>query len=138
VSETSEAPQDGVAEALHDLSDQTRALVRREISAGQREMWDKAKQSGPALALLAGSGTLMLFAAASFYRLSLRLLERRLSPAASALVATAGYGAGAAVVAVLGYRRLREAPLPVPADTARETAGALREADEASAARSGT
>ena len=34
--------------------------------------------------------------------------------------AAAGYGVGTAVAAVLGYGRLREAPLPVPAETARE------------------
>lgn len=138
MSETSQTPQDGVAEALHDLSDQTGALVRHEIKSGQKEIWDKARQSGPALALLAGSGTLTLFAAASLYRWSLRLLERRLSPAAAALAATVGYGAAAAAAAVFGYRRLREAPLPIPAETARETAEALRETGEASPPRSGT
>lgn len=137
VSETPETPQDGIADALHDLSDQTGALVRREISAGQREMWDKARQSGPALALLAGGGVLALFAAASWYRLSLRLLERRLSPAGAALAAAAGYGCAAAAAAVAGYNRMRQAPVPFPTQTARETAEAVREADSTSPARSG-
>jgi putative superfamily III holin-X len=136
VSETFDAPQDGVAEVLHDLSDQSRAPVRREIRAGQREMWDKARQSGPALALLAGSGALMLFG---------RLLVRvEPAPAGKAAVscrgglgAAGGGGVGAAVAAVLGYSRLRDAPLPVPAETARETAEALRESDGGSPPRSG-
>jgi hypothetical protein len=46
MSETSDTPQDGVAEALHDLSDQSRALVRSKITVGQQEMWEKARQSG--------------------------------------------------------------------------------------------
>lgn len=127
--ETSRAPQEGIAEALHDLSDHTAALARREVNSALREMWDKARQGGPAAALLAASGVLALFATVSAYRLSLRLLEKRLSPAGAACVATGGYGAAAAAAGVLGYTRLRKAPLPLPAETARETAGAVAEAD---------
>jgi uncharacterized protein (DUF1684 family) len=130
--ESSRAPQEGIAEALHDLSDHTAALARREINSALRETWSKARQGGPAAALLAASGVLALFATASAYRLSLRLLERRLSPATAALVATSGYGAAAAVAGVLGYTRLRKVPLPLPAETARETAGAVAEADRTS------
>jgi uncharacterized protein (DUF1684 family) len=92
----------------------------------------KARQSGPPAALLAASGVLALFATVSAYRLSLRLLEKRLSPAVAALAATGGYGAAAVAAGLLGYTRLRQAPLPLPAETARETAGAVAEADRTS------
>ena len=101
MNETPQAPQEGIAEALHDLSDHTAALARREVSSAVREMWDKARQQGPPAGLLAASGVLALFAAASAYRLSLRLLEKRLSPAAAALAATTGYGAAAAAAGIL-------------------------------------
>jgi uncharacterized protein (DUF1684 family) len=97
-----------------------------------RETWNKARQSGPPAALLAASGALALFATVSVYRLSLRLLEKRLSSAVAALAATSGYGAAAVAAGVLGYTRLRQAPLPLPAETARETAGAVAEADRTS------
>jgi uncharacterized protein (DUF1684 family) len=132
VSETSRAPQEGIAEALHDLSDSTAALAQREARAALREMWEKARQNGPAGGLLAAAGVLALLAAASSYRLSLRLLEKRLSPVAAALAATAGYGTAAAAAGVLGYTRLRKVPLPLPTQTARETAGAMAEADNTS------
>jgi hypothetical protein len=122
---TPRAPQEGIAEALHDLSDHTAALARREVNSAFREMWDKARQGGPAVGLLAASGVLTLFTAVSAYRLSLRLLEKRLSPAAAALAATGGYGAAAAGAGVFGYIRLRQAPLPLPTETARETASAV-------------
>ena len=128
MTETPPAPQEGIAEALHDLSDHTAALARREVNSALRETWDKARQGGPAAALLAAAGILGLFATASFYRLSLRLLEKRLSPAMAALAAAGGYGAAAAAAGVLGYARLREAPLPLPTETARETADAVAEA----------
>jgi len=109
VSETAEAPQDGIADALHDLSDQTRALVQREVNSALHEMWNKAKRGGPAAAFLAAGGVLALLA-----------------------TATAGYGAAAAAAAGLGVIRLRQVPLPFPAETAREAAEAVAEADRLS------
>jgi uncharacterized protein (DUF1684 family) len=132
VNEISQAPQEGIAEALHDLSDHTAALARREVRSALRETWKKARQEGPAAALFAASGVLALFATVSAYRLSLRLLEKRMSPAAAALAATSGYGAAAAAAGLLGYARLRKAPLPLPTETARETADAVAEADQRS------
>jgi uncharacterized protein (DUF1684 family) len=132
VTETSQAPQEGIAEALHDLSGHTAALARREARAALREAWGKVRQGGPAGALLAAAGVLALFAASSSYRLSLRLLEKRLSPAAAALAAAGGYGTAAAAAGVLGYARLRKVPLPLPTETALETAGAVAEADSRS------
>jgi hypothetical protein len=123
-----QTPQTGIAEALGDLSEQTRILVRHEIDAAQREMWEKAKDSAPAFALVATAGALGLFAAASSYRLSLRLLEKRLPPSAAAFAATVGYGAGAAWTAVLAARRIRGLPPPFPAETAKRAGKAVAEA----------
>jgi hypothetical protein len=125
MTQTPETPQAGIAEALGDLSEQTRVLVRGEVDAAQREMWEKAKASAPALALVVAAGALGLLAAASSYRLSLRLLEMRLSPPAAALAATAGYGAGAACAAVLAARQVRELPSLFPAQTAKQAREAL-------------
>lgn len=132
MTETSQAPQEGIAEALQDLSDHTTALARREVRSAVRETWEKARQGGPAVALLGAAGLLTLFATVSAYRLSLRLLEKRLSPAAAALTATVGYGAAAAVAGVQGYARLRKIPLPLPTQTAQEAAEAVTEADSRS------
>jgi hypothetical protein len=122
-----QTPEDGIAETLHDLSDQTRVLVRREVNSALREMWRKARPSGPAIGLLAASGALAVLAAASSYRLSLRLLEKRLSPAGAATAATLGYGAAAAGAGVLGVRLLQRAPLPLPTETAQEVKQAVTE-----------
>jgi hypothetical protein len=79
--ETPHTPQAGIAKALTDLSDQSRVLVKSEIDSPLRETWEKARRSGPPAALAAASGALALLAAASAYRLTLRLLEERLPPA---------------------------------------------------------
>jgi predicted benzoate:H+ symporter BenE len=125
MTDTPDSPQAGFTEAVQGLSDQTRQLVRHEIAAALRETAGKAKQSVPAAALLASSAVLGVFTIAASYRLSLRVLERWLSPAAAALVATAGYGTGAACAAILGAQQLRHNPLPFPGETARETGETL-------------
>lgn len=119
------AGQDSMAEALHTLTDQTQKLARREIRSALRETWQKASASGPALGLLAASGVCALLAAASSYRLSLRLLEKRLPPASAALAATMVYGGAAAAAATLGIKWLRRLPPPVPAQTAQQAGQAV-------------
>jgi Putative Actinobacterial Holin-X, holin superfamily III len=127
MSETPQTPQEGIADALGDLSEQTRVLVRREVDAAQREMWAKAKAAAPALALTAASGALGLFAAAAVYRLSVRLLEKGLPPATAAFLAAVVYGAGAAGTAIVAIRQLGELPPLFPAETAQETGTIIAE-----------
>jgi Putative Actinobacterial Holin-X, holin superfamily III len=135
MTEPRDTGQEGMAEALHTLTDETQQLARREMTAALREMWAKARASGPALGLLAVSGCCGLLAAASGYRLSLRLLERRLPPASAALVAALGYGAAAAGAATLAVQRLRQAPLPIPSGTARQAGQAAAAAAAEAASR---
>jgi hypothetical protein len=118
-------PEEGIADALSDLSGQTRALVRREVESAQAEMWAKAKAAAPAVALLALSATLGLAAAASAYRWNLRMLEKALPPSAAALMAVLAYGGAAAWTGSMGLQRLRQLPAPVPTDTVRATADTL-------------
>jgi hypothetical protein len=121
MTETPDEAQAGVSNALHDLSENSRTLVRHEVDAAQREMWAKVKEGTPAFALLGAAGFLGLLSAAASYRLSLRLLEKLLPPVPAALVAAAGYGAGTGFAAVFGLRRLRDVPPLLPTETARQT-----------------
>jgi len=111
--------------ALQDLSEQSRRLVRQEVGLAVRETLDKAKQSLPAVGLLAASGVFGVLTIAASYRLSMRLLEKRLSPSGAALVAAAGYGGATACAALAGIRWLRETPLPAPSRTARDASAAV-------------
>lgn len=130
MADTHDEAQADVADALHNLTDQTQKLARKEIRSALLETWQKASTSAPALGLLAASGCCALLAAASSYRLSLRLLEKRLSPAGAALAATMVYGGAAAAAAAVGIQRLRHMPLPVPARTARHAEQAVATAAE--------
>jgi hypothetical protein len=99
------------------LSDNSRALVRHEITAAQREMRDKAKDALPAAGLVGAAAFFGVLSAAASFRLSIRLLEKGLPPATAAFVATAVYGAAADAAGVAGAKRLRELPPLLPAET---------------------
>jgi hypothetical protein len=128
MTQQSHTPQEGFADALGGLSEQTRILVRHEIDAAQQEIWSKAKAAAPAAALLAATGVLSLFAVAALYRFSLRLLETKLPNATAALLAASGYGAATACAAAASVRALRKLPAPLPTETARQTGAGIAEA----------
>jgi len=121
MSETQRESQEGVADAVRGLSDNTSALVRHEIAAAQREMLGKVKEALPALGLL-GAGVLFgVLSAAATYRLSVRLLEKVLPPATAASVAAAGYGVAAGAAGAIGIRQLRANQPLFPVETVRQT-----------------
>ncbi len=124
MSETQQEARDGAADAVRDLSENTKTLVRREIEAAELEMLDKAKQALPALGLLGAAGFFGVLSLAASYRFSVRLLEKTMPPATAAFVAAAGYGAVAGASGAVGIQRLRSAGPLVPAETVRTTAKA--------------
>ncbi|HET9731213.1 MAG TPA: phage holin family protein [Acidimicrobiales bacterium] len=120
-------PQQGIANAVNDLGEQTAVLVRQEIDALKDEMLSKAKPWMAAVGLFgvaAGSGVL---AAASGYRLLTRILDKLFGPVLGSLIATGGFGAVAAVAAQKGVRTAKDAPVPVPTATAEATRTAAHE-----------
>jgi len=124
MSETQQEAPDGVADAVRGLSDNTKTLVRREIAAAELEMLGKAKQALPSVALLGAAGLFGVLSLAASYRLSVRLLEKTMSPAAAALVAATGYGAAAGASGAVGMQRLHaDGPL-IPVETVRATVAA--------------
>ncbi|HZR48103.1 MAG TPA: phage holin family protein [Streptosporangiaceae bacterium] len=128
-----EAPrqaQAGVAGALNELSDHSRALVRHEIAAAQREVLANLKGGLPAFALLGAGGLLGVLSVAASFRLSLRLLEKVLSPTAAAGTATAGFGLAAGATTVAGLRLMRDVPPLFPVETARDAARTVAQTAE--------
>lgn len=95
------------------------------IDSAHQEVSAKAKGSAPALRMGAVAGTFSVLAAAASYRLSVLLLEKVMPSEAAALTAMLAYGGGASCAAVVTLRRLRETPVPLPVDTARQVADAI-------------
>jgi hypothetical protein len=104
-SDTQNEARDSMADALYTLTDQTQKLATSEIRSAILETWQKATTSAPALGLPAASGGCALLAVASCYRLSLGLLEKRLSPVSSAAAVMYGGAAAAAAAEEAGTQR---------------------------------
>jgi protein-S-isoprenylcysteine O-methyltransferase Ste14 len=114
-----------VAEAFGELSARTGALVRREIEAARDETWEKAKAAAPAVALLMLSGVLGALGAVCGLRVAVRAVEKVLPRGTAALLGTLVFSAAGAATAAQGMRLLREAPVPLPTETAAEVAAAV-------------
>lgn len=127
MTEPEHTPQAGIADAFAQLSQETATLVRQEINAAKSEMLERLTKLAPGAGMLAAGGAAALLAAASAYRLSLRMLEARMSPTKAALLATAVYGAAAGALLPAAMRQIREAPMPFPAETVETTRQAVSE-----------
>jgi hypothetical protein len=109
-----------LADAVHGLTEQTKALVHKEVSAVQHEMLGRLKSNMPAIALTAGAMLSGTFAGAALYRLSTRMLEKWLSPTTASLIAVLGYGLAAGRLGMVGLRAFKAAPLPAPMNVAKD------------------
>lgn len=125
MTEPEHTPQAGIADAFAQLSQETATLVRQEIQSAKSEMIDRLTKLAPGAGMLAAGSAAGLFAAASAYRLSLRLLESRMSPSKAAFLATTLYGAAAAALITTAMRNIKEAPAPFPAETVEATRQAV-------------
>ena len=120
-------PQTPIADTVSQQSEDSRLLVRQEIDAAGKELWAKAKGLMPAVGLLGAGAVAGVFATASAYRFSLRVLDRLFPPEMSALVATATFAAASGWATTAGLERLKNSQLPLPTDTARATVEAAGE-----------
>jgi len=123
----SQEPTERIAEALGDVSEQTRRLVQQEVASARAEVIDRLEAAAPGIGLAGLSIGFGLVSAASGYRLLLRILERFMPPTAAALTATVVPGGLAAAAAVAARRTLSQAPPPFPADTIAATRQAVAE-----------
>jgi Putative Actinobacterial Holin-X, holin superfamily III len=115
---TSHIPGVPDRDLLQPLTEQLGAVVHREVERVWRETTRPYQESRTGVRLLGGSAVLGSMAAGSATALLIRVLDRRLPPAASAAVAAAVLGAGASVLAQAGRARMRGAVGPPQAAVA--------------------
>lgn len=99
---------------VHQLSEQTAALVRSEVELAKAELAEKGKSAGIGIGLFSAAGLLAFFGAAVTITTVILALALVLPAWASALIVAVLLFAGAGVAALLGKNKVQEATPPKP------------------------
>jgi hypothetical protein len=105
---------EGIADLLKRLSQETTTLVRQELDLAKAEMTVKAKEGGKGAGFLGGGAVAGLLFLGSLTALLMGILDTFMEFWIAALIVTVLWGAVAAVLALQGKNKLKEAAPPVP------------------------
>jgi Putative Actinobacterial Holin-X, holin superfamily III len=101
-------------ELLKQLTDQTTTLVRKEIDLAKAELAEKGKHAGIGAGMFGGAGLFGLGAFAALTTCLIAALETAMPLWLAALIVTAVYAGIAALLALRGRGKVKEASPPVP------------------------
>jgi uncharacterized membrane protein YqjE len=104
----------GTGELLKQLSDHTTTLVRQEIELAKAELGEKGKKAGLGAGMFGGAGLFGVFALAALTTCIIVALDSAMPLWLAALIPAVIYAAVAAVLALQGRNKVREAGPPVP------------------------
>jgi hypothetical protein len=106
-----------IGELLKQLSEETTTLVKQELDLAKAEVAQKGQQAGKGLGMFGGAGLMGLGAFGALTAFFILLLDGAVPNWAAALIVAAVYGAIAAVLALQGRNKVKEATPPVPEQT---------------------
>jgi lipopolysaccharide export LptBFGC system permease protein LptF len=106
-----------LGELLKQLSEQTSRLVHQELELAKAELTQKAKQAGMGAGLFGGAGALGLAALGALTACFILALDVVMPAWLAALIVAVVYGAVAAVLAMRGRAKVKQAVPPVPEQT---------------------
>jgi uncharacterized membrane protein YqjE len=110
---------ESVSDLLRQLATETSTLVRQELALAKAEMSEKGKQAGRGAAMVSAAGVVTLLALGAFTACLIVVLDSAMALWLAALLVAVVYGGVAAVLALTGKNRLKEAAPPVPEQTER-------------------
>jgi len=105
---------EGIADLLKRLSQETSTLVRQELELAKAEMSVKAKEGGKGAGFLGGGAVAGLLFLGALTATLMGILDTFMVFWLAALIVTLLWGAVAAVLALQGKNKLQEAAPPVP------------------------
>ena len=106
-----------LGELLKQLSDDTTRLVRQEIELAKAELTQKGRQAGVGAGLFGAAGVLGFLALAALTTCFILALDAVMPAWLAALLVAVVYGAVAAVLAMRGRAKVKQAVPPVPEQT---------------------
>jgi uncharacterized membrane protein YqjE len=115
--DSNELRSHSTGDLVKQLSEQTTTLVRKEIELAKVELTEKGKVAGKGAGMFGGAGVVGLLALGTLTAMILALLDKAMDFWIAALIVTAVYGAIAAVLAMSGRDRIKEATPPAPEQT---------------------
>ena len=108
---------EGIGDLLKQLSQETTTLVKQELELAKAEMTVKAKEGGKGAGLLGGGAVAGLLFLGSLTAMLMGILDTFMKFWIAALIVTILWGIVAAVLAMQGRKKLKEATPPVPEQT---------------------
>jgi hypothetical protein len=104
-------------ELLRQLSDETTRLVHQELELAKAELTQKGKQAGTGAGLFGAAGAIGFLALAALTACFILALDAAMPAWLAALIVAVVYGAIAAVLALQGRNKVKQATPPVPEQT---------------------
>jgi hypothetical protein len=104
-------------ELLKQLSEQTTRLVRQELELAKAELTQKGKQAGAGAGLFGAAGAIGLAALGALTACFILALNAVMPAWLAALLVVVVYGVVAAVLAMRGRAKVKQATPPVPEQT---------------------
>jgi len=118
------------SELVRQAADQISRLVRDELALARAEMTEKGKQVGLGAGLLGGGGLVVLYGVAALLVAVVLGLAEVMPAWLAALIVALALFAAAAVMAVLGRRKVEQATPLIPEETARSIKADIDEVQE--------
>lgn len=110
--ESNELRSHSTGELVKELSEQTTTLVRKEIELAKAELSQKGKVAGQGARMFGGAAVVGLLALGTLTAMILAVLDKAMEFWVAALIVTVLYGAIAAVLAMSGRDRVKQATPP--------------------------
>jgi uncharacterized membrane protein YqjE len=106
-----------LGELLKQLSEETTRLVHQELELAKAELAQKGRQAGLGAGLFGAAGVIGFLALAALTTCIILLLDATMPAWLAALIVAAVYAAVAAVLAMRGRAKVKQATPPVPEQT---------------------
>jgi hypothetical protein len=115
--EASDLRERSLPELLRQLSQETTQLLKQEIELAKAEVGEKGRQAGKGAGLLGTAGVIGLGAVGALTACFILALNAVMPAWLAALIVAVVYGAVAAILALQGRNRIKQATPPVPEQT---------------------